>query len=281
MRAVSTAMLLLAVLTTAAVAQDIPWDRIPDAKGLDKSQRDVAAQALETAPCYGGCVGSVLDCLLTDDPFGIRLANFIARRAALGRPLENILDSVHYRQISAFPDTTYDVDVTGLVPSGNPNAPVRVVMFADFQCPYCKVAATALREISREIPDTVSLWFKNYPLSQDDRAIPAALAHLAAERQGKGWEMHDLLFAHAPDLSDAVLDSCATELGLDMARYHADIGSKELLERVREEKMQGISFGIHKTPGILVNGKLYHGIGTKVELRDRIDEEAGIVARGE
>ncbi len=270
-------LFLTALAAAPAGGQDIPWDRIPDASRLTAAQRNVAAEALREAPCYGGCVGTVLDCLLADDPVGARLANFIARRAAAARPLETILDSVRNRELSAFPNTTFDVDVTGLVPSGRADAPVRVVVFADFECPYCRVAMKALRDISRNDSSHVSLWYKNYPLTQDERAIPAALAYLAAVRQGKGWEMNDLLFAHADDLSDAVLEACAAQAGLDLARYRADIASPELIERVHSEKREGVSFGIHKTPGILVNGKLYRGIGTEVELRDRIDEELGML----
>jgi protein-disulfide isomerase len=280
-RTAALAAALTALVTTHARTQDIPWNQIRDAAALDAAQKKVAAQALNTAPCYGGCDGTVLDCLLSGDPFGIRMANLIARRAAVKRPLQSILDSVRNRGLSAFPDTTYSIDLRGLVPSGNADAPVRVVVFADFECPFCRVACAALRDISREMPDSVSVWFKNYPLAQDDRAIPAALAHLAAERQGKGWEMHDLLFAHVRDLSDAALDSCATLAGLDLAKYHADIRSKELIDRVHAEKAEGRSYGIDKTPGILVNGKLYRGIGTKVELEDRIREEFDILGAGE
>ncbi len=280
-RTIALASLLAALTTTQAGAQDVPWNKIRDAAALDAAQKQVARDALETAPCYGGCEGTVLDCLLSGDPFGMRMANFIARRAAAKRPLQSILDSVRNRELSAFPDTTFSVGVAGLVPSGKADAPVRVVMFADFECPFCRVAAAALRDISREMPDSVSVWFKNYPLAQDDRAIPAALAHLAAERQGKGWEMHDLLFAHAHNLSDAALDSCATLAGLDLAKYRADIQSKELLARIRAEKAEGRSYGIDKTPGILINGKLYRGIGTKVELEDRIREEFDILRAGE
>ncbi len=267
------------VFATMARAQGIPWDRIGDARALTDAQREVAAEALRTARCYGDCDGTVLECLNANDPTGVRMANFIARRAAANRGLSSILDSVRNRKLSAFPERTCDVDVSNLVPSGNRNAAVRVVIFADFECPYCKVAAPSLRKLSVEMSDSISLWFMNYPLSQNPRSTAAAIAYLAAERQGLGWEMFDELFARGGDLGDAQLDSCAAAAGVGLDQFHADLGAPELFERVQREKGIGAGCGVRATPGVLVNGKLYIGAKSGVELRDRIMEELDWVRR--
>lgn len=276
----------IAIVTAAAVlwaaasrAGNVPWEQIRDAKSFDATQRAVAADVLSNAHSYGACTGTILDCLRTGDATAIRLANFVARRAAENRSINSILTSVAKRKLSAFPDKLCDVDLTALAPAGNAEAPVRVVLYGDFDCPYCKVAAIALRELAKEMPAQVSLWFKNYPLAQDDRAIPAAMAYLAAERQGLGWEMNDTLFAHEGELSDSALASCAARIGVDVEQYHADSQLDELRDRIHQEKAEGVRCGFTKVPGILVNGKPYLGIKTKPELRDRIEEELEMVSR--
>lgn len=261
----------------AAPTDDVPWDRIGDARALNAAQRAVAEEVLRDAPCYGACEGVILDCLLVGDGVGTRLANFVARRAGQGYSAASILKSVANRKLSAHPPETFDVDLSGLVPSGSADAPVRVVIYADFECAHCRVAATGLRELSLEMPEAMSLTFKNYPLTQSPRAVPAALVYLAAERQGMGWEMHDRLYAHVGDLDDESLEVCAVEAGVALEQYYADIQSVELRRRIDAEKAEGVACGVRSTPGILINGKPFRGIKTKVELRDRIEEELGMV----
>jgi predicted DsbA family dithiol-disulfide isomerase len=103
--------------------------------------------------------------------------------------------------------------------------------------------------------------------------VPAAIAFLAGARQGKFWELHDLLFEHQEDLSDNTLDECAKKVGLDMKKFAADEKDPAIIDRLRAEKTEGMKCGIKKSPGILVNGKPYYGVKTEVELRDRIEEE--------
>lgn len=276
---VAAAIVSAAFFIPVARAQDIPWDRITDAQGLDATQRKVAEAVLRTAPCYGGCDGTILECLIKGDAIGIRLANFVARRAAAGEATGALLASVGHRKLSAFPPELCKVDLSGLVPSGHRDAPVRVVAYADFECPHCRVAVKALREISLEHPDLVSVWFKNYPLSQDPRSIRAALAYLAADRQGSGWEMIDQLYAQERELTPDALNACAVAVGLDMDQFHRDMASDTLLARVQAEKSEGVKCGIHSTPGIIVNGKRYLGFKEKVELLDRIEEERDLMKR--
>jgi len=272
------AVAALALWAFSACAEDIPWDKIHDAHNLTGAQKQMAADVLRTAFCYGPCQQRVLDCLLAGDPIGTRLANFIARRVTAGRPVHVILDELAKRKDSAFPIKTFSPNLDGLVPLGPPDAPVRVVIYADFDCGYCRAAVTALREIVKERPGQVSLWFKNFTLAQEANAVPAALAYLAAERQGKGWEMAEALFRHEGTLDDAALAECADAAGVDLDQYRADLAKPELRDRVRVEKAEILSYGARSAPGILIHGKLYDGSKTKVELLDRIDEEIYLLA---
>ena len=274
-RTIAFALLFVALAAVPAAAQEIPWDLVEGSDELGAAHREVAAEVLLTAHAYGECKGTIASCLVSspDDEIALRLAAFVVRRAAADNDVERILMSVENRKNSAIPPRMYEPDLTGLVPSGNPDAPVQVVLYADFECPYCGVASLGLREISLARPDEVAFYFKNFPLKSHARSVPAALAYLAAVEQGKGWEMHDLLFQHNDDLSDAVFEECAAEIGLDLERFRADMADKALIDRLRAEKTEGMKAGIKKSPGVMINGKRYFGVKTPVELQDRIEEE--------
>ncbi|MFH1679896.1 MAG: DsbA family protein [Candidatus Eisenbacteria bacterium] len=273
---------LLALLAGAALAaDDVPWSLVEGGEGLKGIHKEVVAEVLATAKCYGGCEGTILSCLKAGggDPIARRLAAFAVRRVRADRDVPDILGEIEARRLSAFPENVLTPDLEAIPVCGNPKAPVRVVLYADFGCPYCKATATALRALIKKDPKQIAYSFKNYPLKSNDRALPAALALLAAGKQGKFWEMHDLLFSNDDDLGDAYLESCAAKLGLDVARFRADQKEKSLIDRLRTEKMEGIQFGVTKTPGILVNGKLYRGVRTWEELYDRIEEERDLLGK--
>lgn len=275
---IATIVLVTGMVGYATAAADIPWKKIPDAKNLKTEQRDIAARAISTANCYGGCAGTILDCVNKNDPVGIRLANFVARRAAAGADFDKLMAAVDKRRHSAFPDSTVHVDLGGMLASGNPNAPVQVVIYADFDCPTCRAVSTALRKESLSSAGTFALWFKNYPLAQDDQALTAARAYLAAEKQGHGWEMFDGLFAHTGDLTPDALNNIAEAAGLDVAQFNTDLKNPDLLARVRAQKAEAVKAGFDHVPGVIVNGKPYLGPKTPVEVLDRIAEEHDLAA---
>ncbi|HET6348130.1 MAG TPA: thioredoxin domain-containing protein [Candidatus Krumholzibacteria bacterium] len=282
MRTLLPGCLLVAVLATAsfaATADDVPWDRVPGAKDFTGFQRRVAATVLQTSYCYGGCNGTIAECLRTGDPIATRLAAFVSRRVIVNPDVDVILKEVENRRRSATAPDTLHVDLSQLLPAGNPSASVEVLMYGDFDCPYCHEAATALRELSVAYPDSFSFWFKPYPLSQDPYALPAAIAYLAAERQGRGWDMFEGLFSHTRELDTQTLQDIADASGLDLKQYRADIKDPALSQRVRTDKAEAVACGFHKMPGILINGKPYHGSLSKAELWDRIQEERELVAR--
>jgi len=269
-------LLLFALLLSSPVlAQGVPWHLLDGSAELGAAHREVVAEVLSTANTYGECKGTILECLIKspEDKIARRLANFVVRRAAVSESVDELLIRVGKRKVSAHAIKTFSPGYEGLEPSGNPDAPVKVLIYADFECPYCRVASTALRELSLEQPDTVAFYFKSFPLKAHKRSVPAAIAFLAGAKQDKFWEMQDILFVHQEDLSDEAFESCAAELGLDMAQFTADLSDEALIDRLRAEKREGLACGVKKSPGILINGKPYYGVKTAVELRDRIDEE--------
>ena len=140
---------------------------------------------------------------------------------------------------------------------GSPMAPVTIYEFSDFQCPHCKTASPYLKKIIEQSNGKVKLVFKQYPLQGHPKARDAAKATIAADKQGKFWEMHDLLFKNQDDLQTANLDDYAKELGLDMKRFKADMQSKDTEKKVEADIAEGHAVRVESTPTIFVNDRRY------------------------
>ncbi|MDJ0764740.1 MAG: DsbA family protein [Myxococcota bacterium] len=151
------------------------------------------------------------------------------------------------------------IDLEHAARLGTEAAPIEIIVFSDFQCPYCKRAAAALQEIYGADPRGVRIFFKHYPLSYHPQAMNAAKAAEAARLQGKFWEMHDALFAHASGLSDPVYIELAKKIGLDIDRFSRDMASRHAAKRVLSDRDEGHSIGVTGTPYILVDRYTYIG----------------------
>ncbi len=140
---------------------------------------------------------------------------------------------------------------------GSPMAPVTIYEFSDFQCPHCKMASPYLKKIVEESNGKVKLVFKHYPLPGHPKAREASKASIAAHKQGKFWEMHDLLFEKQDELQAANLDDYAEKLGLDMKRFKADMRSKEADKKIEADLAEGNAAGVDSTPSIYVNDRRF------------------------
>lgn len=136
---------------------------------------------------------------------------------------------------------------------GPEDAPL-VIVYADFECPYCAAAEVKLRQARLRIA------FRHFPVrSSHPRAWPAACAAEAAALQGRFWEMHDLLFADQGRLEDPHLWERARTLGLDLERFDADRRSSPVAGRVRDDFESGVRGGVVTTPTLFANGALHTG----------------------
>jgi len=140
---------------------------------------------------------------------------------------------------------------------GSPAAPVTIYEFSDFQCPHCKMAAPVLKEIVEQSDGKVKLFFKQYPLPMHPKAREAAKAAIAADKQGKFWQMHDLLFKNQDELQTANLDDYARQIGLDMKRFEADMQSPETEKKIESDVTEGRAAGVDSTPSIYVNDRRF------------------------
>jgi protein-disulfide isomerase len=138
---------------------------------------------------------------------------------------------------------------------GSEHARVVVVEYGDFECPSCKVAATTPSLLMERFPNQVRFIFRNFPLEEaHPHALLAAEAAEAAAGQGKFWAMYDVLFRNQAHLKSADLHHYASELGMDMARYVAEMDDHIYLQKVREDIASGRLSHIRATPTFFVNG---------------------------
>ncbi|MCG3174194.1 MAG: hypothetical protein GMKNLPBB_02421 [Myxococcota bacterium] len=138
---------------------------------------------------------------------------------------------------------------------GPANAKVTLVVFSDFQCPFCNRGKNTMNEIKKAYAGKVRMIFKHLPLGFHDRAKPAAIAAMAAHRQGKFWEYHDKLFDNQRALSDDDLKRYAQELGLDLGKFSKDIADPKLAEFVDKDTAMAGTVGADGTPTFFVNGE--------------------------
>ena len=139
-------------------------------------------------------------------------------------------------------------------------APVVVVHYGDFECPYSGAFHATLRDIETRFGDQIAVVFRHFPLADvHPDALTASVAAQAASQVEieKFWPMHDLLFQNQRDLRESDLMKYAREIGIDGADFRAAFGAPQTLETVQKSLRDGQNLGLHGTPSVWVNGKFY------------------------
>jgi len=171
------------------------------------------------------------------------------------------------------PAVVTDLKIEGSPSKGPKNAPVTIVAFSDFQCPFCSRVVPTLKDLEKEYGGKIRVVFKNQPLPFHDNAKPAAMAGLAANEQGKFWEMHDKMFANQTALSKDNLESYAKEIGLDMGKYKAAIDTNKFDKQIAEDSAEGNRVGANGTPTFFINGRQLVGAQPIEAFKSVIDDE--------
>lgn len=142
--------------------------------------------------------------------------------------------------------------------------------YLDFQCPYCRAAHTAIKSVVLgDLEGKVRLRVRHFPLREKHpRADATARAAEAAGRQGRFWEMHDLLFERFEAVTDDDLAAYAVELGLDPARFAADVADPEIIAAIEADRDAGLAQGVTGTPGLFLDGARYTGFYDRETLLD-------------
>jgi len=146
------------------------------------------------------------------------------------------------------------IDITGAPVRGKIDAPVTLVLFSDFECPWCGRLEPALDQLLTQNKDKLRIVFKHMPLSMHEYAESAALAAIAAQRQGKFWEMHDALF-QVKNWNENVVEETAKKIGLNMDKFHADLESPETQTQLAKDARDAQEADISATPSLFINTK--------------------------
>lgn len=261
-------LFLLAAL--AALAQD--WktaDTLPgiDLGGLSAAQKTSVLKILRDHGCSCGCNMKLAQCRAVDPncSYSKGLANTIVDAIRQGKSETDAIaaaDASKWAHVkpTQLLDDPVSIPVAGAPFLGPQNAPITLVEFSDFQCPYCIAAFSEIKVILDRYPSQVKLVFKEFPLEIHSHAEFAATAALAAHKQGKFWVMHDAMFASPNhDLSRPGILALAQKNGLDIKRFEADLDSTDVHETLVRDIQDGDRAGVQGTPTLFVNGKRYNG----------------------
>jgi len=141
---------------------------------------------------------------------------------------------------------------------GPADAPVTLIEYGDYQCPYCGAAYPIVKEVQARMGDRLRFVFRNFPITtKHPRAEAAAEAAEAASAQGKFWEMHDVLYENQERLRDEQLRGYAEQVGLDLDRFDQELADHVYAERVRDDFMGGVRSGVNGTPTFYINELRY------------------------
>jgi protein-disulfide isomerase len=167
-----------------------------------------------------------------------------------------------------------NVSVAGAPSRGPANAPVTIVEFEDFQCPYCKSVQPTLKQILSHYGDKVRLLYVDYPIeSLHPAAFQAHQAARCAGEQAKFWEYHDLLFKNSPSASPEQLDAYAKQAGVDVPAFKTCLNSGKYQSAIQKDEEVGNKLGVNGTPAFFINGRLLSGAQPFAEFSRIIDEE--------
>ena len=203
-------------------------------------------------------------------------AEYLATQVREGKTKAQV--EILYKERLA-PDAVIEIDVSGSPSKGAPDAPITIVEWADFECPACQAATPILNEVVKANKD-VRLVFKNYPLDMHEHAEAAARAALAADKQGKFWEMHLALFTSQMPLTSTTLEKFAADLKLDLEQFKKDQRSEDVADRVASDRKQGEEVKLQATPTIFINGRRFsYGTDLKVGLEEWLELERKLLPK--
>ena len=238
-----------------------------DLTGMAASKVATALRLLRDYDCTCGCGMKVAECRVKDPGCAYSKGISAALVGALksGKKDSEALAAARASKFGTAPappkllGDPIAISIAGSPSTGPQNAPVTLVEWSDFQCPYCYKGAAQLSAVLKAFPTQVKLVFREYPLESHSQAALAAAAAIAAHKQGKFWPLHDAMFAHRQDLSKEAITAMAAKAGLDMKRFQADWPAKETLNTVLHDIQDGDKAGVEGTPTVFINGQHYNG----------------------
>lgn len=171
------------------------------------------------------------------------------------------------------PEPRVKLDLAGVAFRGPKDAPVVVVEFADYQCPYCKQIEPQLEKLRSEFGDKVAFAFKDFPLPNHTHAGKLAEVADCAGAQGKFWDVHDYLFNDVKDFDLAQIKDHAHSLSLNQAEFDKCVDSDGEASKIKQDQTEGTHLGITGTPTLFINGRYLSGAAKYETIRDMVQEE--------
>lgn len=253
---------------SAALAALIPN---ADLAGLDEGQLRWLRELLDQYPSACGKSHSLATSLAKDASCrrSQYAGRYLAKLIKLGLMKSECEE--HYEKRFVSPETA-KCDLSAAPLRGSARAAVKICEFSDFECPHCRVLGALLDRLVGELPGKLAVYFKHFPLGRlHADSAAAAVAAVAADRQGKFWQMHDLLFKSQGHLTPIDLERHAAELKLDVKKWKADLTAAEA--HVAKDRAEGERLDIQGTPTVFINGRKYTGPLRYEDLKDWIEEE--------
>jgi protein-disulfide isomerase len=205
----------------------------------------------------------------------IQLAQRLAQQdaqQAMGALMERVIkqhDVKWQLKMPALPKVDVKADDDPVL--GDAKAPVEVIEFSDFQCPYCAKVASVLHALVAKYPGKVKVVFRDFPLSFHENARPAAMAATCAHEQGKFWAMHDQLFKNQGQLEMKALKTYARVAGLNGEKFDECLASAKYDAEITKDLKDGEAAGVEGTPSFFVNGRPFSGSPSLEELSQAVD----------
>ncbi len=154
------------------------------------------------------------------------------------------------------------------------DAPLTLVEYGDYQCPYCGEAHPVIKRLQHHFGKKLCFVFRNFPLTQaHPYALVAAEAAEAAALQGKFWPMHDFIYEHQEDLEPEILPDWAQQVGLNGEAFGVALKQEKTLDRIKEDRSSGIRSGVNGTPCFFINDIRYDGDTDYESLREALEEQ--------
>lgn len=264
-------LVLIFVALAACSGQDRAPPEVPgvDLERLTTEELNLYRKVLieELSPC-GGRSTLESDIRGSRCPLAPAAARFLAYRVEQDDTREELAER-YVARFSNAPRSPIDIENAPIL--GEKNAAVTLVVFSDFQCPHCAIAATTLKTIVEESNGRVRLAFRNFPLSRQKASMYLAVTGLAAHRQDKFWLLHDVLYENRTRLDPDVIETLAKGVGMDVDQFQEDLLDPALEAQVRSDQETGVKLGVRGTPVIFINGRRHDEPIARLEIA--VEEE--------
>jgi len=243
-----------APVTDPSKVKEIDWT------GLSEAQKKVALKVMNGSDCNCGCKMTVAVCRERDSScrrsliFARTIIDAL-REAEAARVVKAKADTFVEVKLPEDSGVAYKIDTSRNPLRGPKEAPVTIVEFSDFQCPYCAGLQSTLDQVLKAFPKEVNLVYKQFPLNIHQYARQAAVASMAAHQQGKFWQLHDRMFQNFSAINEENIKKWAKEVGLNMAEFEKVMQAGVVETAVQKDIADGAAARVLGTPTLFINGK--------------------------